>query len=80
MLNIPLIRLIPSFKALKRLKHSCIINLKEVLCENNELFLVFEYMNENLYEMMKRRCFIKYYLNQMRLIRSLNEPHLHVYR
>nr|CDS29610.2 serine:threonine protein kinase ICK [Hymenolepis microstoma] len=42
-------------KALKRLKHPCIVKLKEVLREKNELYFVFEYMKENLYEMMKRR-------------------------
>ncbi|KAM7536378.1 hypothetical protein Aperf_G00000087245 [Anoplocephala perfoliata] len=42
-------------KTLKRLDHPCIIKLKEVIRENDELFFVFEYMKENLYEMMKRR-------------------------
>nr|CDS18166.1 serine:threonine protein kinase MAK [Echinococcus granulosus] len=42
-------------KTLKRLEHPCIIKLKEVIREKDELFFVFEYMKENLYEMMKRR-------------------------
>lgn len=42
-------------KSLKKLNHPNIIKLKEVIRENDELFFVFEYMECNLYEMMKRR-------------------------
>lgn len=42
-------------KTLKRLEHPSIIRLREVIREKDELFFVFEYMKENLYEMMKRR-------------------------
>ncbi|KAL5968009.1 Serine/threonine-protein kinase ICK, partial [Taenia solium] len=42
-------------KTLKRLEHPCIVKLKEVIREKDELYFVFEYMKENLYEMMKRR-------------------------
>ncbi|KAF8565150.1 hypothetical protein P879_10524 [Paragonimus westermani] len=42
-------------KALKRLNHPNIVKLREVIRENDELFFVFEYMKENLYEMIKRR-------------------------
>ncbi|VDD76471.1 unnamed protein product [Mesocestoides corti] len=45
-------------KTLKRLEHPCIIKLKEVIREKDELYFVFEYMKENLYEMMKRRCLL----------------------
>ncbi|VDN14806.1 unnamed protein product [Dibothriocephalus latus] len=44
-----------SSKTLKRLEHPSIIRLREVIREKDELFFVFEYMKENLYEMMKRR-------------------------
>ncbi|TGZ50350.1 hypothetical protein CRM22_010857 [Opisthorchis felineus] len=42
-------------KTLKRLNHPNIVKLREVIRENDELFFVFEYMRENLYEMIKRR-------------------------
>ncbi|KAF7252156.1 hypothetical protein EG68_08127, partial [Paragonimus skrjabini miyazakii] len=42
-------------QALKRLNHPNIVKLREVIRENDELFFVFEYMKENLYEMIKRR-------------------------
>jgi len=41
--------------SLKKLNHPNIVKLKEVIRENDELFFVFEYMSENLYEMMKSR-------------------------
>ncbi|XP_057965208.1 serine/threonine-protein kinase MHK isoform X1 [Malania oleifera] len=42
-------------KALRKLKHPNIIMLKEVVRENNELFFIFEYMEYNLYQIMKER-------------------------
>ena len=42
-------------KSLKKLNHPNIIKLKEVIRENDELFFVFEYMECNLYECMKKR-------------------------
>eukprot|EP01035_Chromulina_nebulosa_P024170 gene24170-31416_t len=42
-------------KSLKKLNHPNIIKLKEVIRENDELFFVFEYMEGNLYELMKSR-------------------------
>lgn len=42
-------------KALKQLNHKNIILLKEVIRENNHLFLVFEHMEENLYQLMRRQ-------------------------
>uniref|UniRef100_A0A0N5AAY7 non-specific serine/threonine protein kinase n=1 Tax=Syphacia muris TaxID=451379 RepID=A0A0N5AAY7_9BILA len=46
-------------KSLKRLNHPNIIKLREVIRENDVLYFVFEYMQENLYELMKDRdrCF-----------------------
>lgn len=38
-----------------RLKHPNIVRLIEVCREGNKLFFVFEYMKENLYEMIKHR-------------------------
>ena len=35
--------------------HSSIVKLKEVIRENDELHLVFEYMDVNLYQLMKDR-------------------------
>jgi len=45
-------------KSLRKLVHSSIVKLKEVIRENDELHLVFEYMDHNLYQMMKDR--VKY--------------------
>ncbi|KAK9846817.1 hypothetical protein WJX84_000705 [Apatococcus fuscideae] len=42
-------------KSLRKLKHPTIIKLKEVIRENNELFFVFEYMDCNLYQLIKDR-------------------------
>lgn len=42
-------------KSLKKLNHPNIVKLKEVIRENDELFFVFEYMEGNLYEIMKQR-------------------------
>jgi len=42
-------------KSLRKLSHTNLIKLKEVIRENNQLFFVFEYMKENLYQLMKNR-------------------------
>ncbi|XP_047320814.1 serine/threonine-protein kinase MHK-like, partial [Impatiens glandulifera] len=42
-------------KSLRRLNHPNIIKLKEIVRENNELFFVFEYMEYNLYQIMRDR-------------------------
>lgn len=41
--------------SLRKLIHPNIVKLKEVIRENDELHLVFEFMNANLYEFMKAR-------------------------
>ncbi|KAG7314065.1 hypothetical protein KOW79_022561 [Hemibagrus wyckioides] len=43
-------------KSLKKLNHANVIKLKEVIRENDELYFVFEYMKENLYQLMKERA------------------------
>ena len=40
-------------KSLRKLAHAHIIKLKEVIRENDELFFVFEFMEGNLYQLMK---------------------------
>ncbi|KAE8715942.1 Serine/threonine-protein kinase MAK [Hibiscus syriacus] len=42
-------------KSLRRLNHPNIVKLKEVIRENNILYFVFEYMEFNLYQLMKDR-------------------------
>ncbi|KAH1081569.1 hypothetical protein J1N35_021330 [Gossypium stocksii] len=42
-------------KALRKLNHPNIVKLKEVVRENNELFFIFEYMEHNLYQIMRER-------------------------
>ena len=38
-----------------KLKHAHIVRLHEVIREDSKLYFVFEYMKENLYEMIKHR-------------------------
>lgn len=42
-------------KALQKIRHPNVIKLKEVIREDNNLYMIFEYMNENLYELTKKR-------------------------
>ena len=42
-------------KSLQKIRHPNIVRLKEVIREDNNLYMIFEYMNENLYELMKKR-------------------------
>ncbi|XP_065805104.1 serine/threonine-protein kinase MAK isoform X8 [Labrus bergylta] len=42
-------------KSLKKLNHANVVKLKEVIRENDHLYFVFEYMKENLYQLMKDR-------------------------
>ena len=42
-------------KSLIKLKHPNIVKIHEIIKENNELFFVFEYMKQNVYQLMKDR-------------------------
>lgn len=42
-------------QSLKKLHHSNLVKLKEVIRENDVLYFVFEYMQENLYQLIKDR-------------------------
>ncbi|KAG7171618.1 Serine/threonine-protein kinase MAK-like [Homarus americanus] len=42
-------------QSLKKLSHANVVKLKEVIRENDTLYFVFEYMKENLYQLMKSR-------------------------
>ncbi|KAK7944863.1 hypothetical protein WMY93_000591 [Mugilogobius chulae] len=42
-------------KSLKKLNHANVVKLKDVFRENDQLYFVFEYMKENLYQLMKER-------------------------
>lgn len=42
-------------QSLKKLNHANLIKLKEVIRENDTLYFVFEYMKENMYQLMKNR-------------------------
>ncbi|CAB1436079.1 unnamed protein product [Pleuronectes platessa] len=44
-------------KSLKKLNHANVVKLMEFIRENDHLFFVFEYMRENLYQLMKERIF-----------------------
>ena len=42
-------------KSLKQLNHANVVKLKEVIRENDHLYFIFEYMKENLYQLIKER-------------------------
>lgn len=42
-------------KSLRKLNHANVIKLKEVIRENDHLYFIFEYMKENLYQLMRDR-------------------------
>ncbi|KAM9349873.1 serine/threonine-protein kinase MAK-like [Symphorus nematophorus] len=42
-------------KSLKKLNHANVVKLREVIRENDYLYFVFEYMKENLYQLMTER-------------------------
>ncbi|XP_029962458.1 serine/threonine-protein kinase ICK-like isoform X1 [Salarias fasciatus] len=42
-------------KTLRKLNHANVIKLKEVIREKDHLYFIFEYMKENLYQLMKDR-------------------------
>lgn len=42
-------------KSLKKLNHPNIVKLKEVIRENDMLYLVFEFLEQNVYQLMKER-------------------------
>ncbi|VDP16210.1 unnamed protein product [Soboliphyme baturini] len=41
--------------SLKKMNHVNVVKLKEIIRENNTLYFIFEYMKQNLYELMKSR-------------------------
>ncbi|XP_061569519.1 serine/threonine-protein kinase MAK [Cololabis saira] len=55
-------------KSLKKLNHANVVKLKEVIRENDHLYFVFEYMKENLYQLMKDRENKKFSENEIRNI------------
>ncbi|XP_037105262.1 serine/threonine-protein kinase MAK-like isoform X1 [Syngnathus acus] len=55
-------------KSLKKLNHPNVIKLKEVIRENDHLFFVFEYMKENLYQLMNERNYAMFSENEIRNI------------
>jgi len=42
-------------KSLRKLNHINIVKLKEVIRVNDDLYFVFEYMEKNIYQLMKDR-------------------------
>lgn len=42
-------------KSLRKMNHPCIVKLKEVIRENDELFFVFEFLECNIYHLIKDR-------------------------
>ena len=42
-------------KSLRKLNHPQIVKLKEVIRVNDDLYFVFEYMEQNIYQLMKDR-------------------------
>lgn len=68
-------------KALKKLNHCNIILLKEVIRENNQLYLVFEHMEENLYQLIRSQLvpFTEAIIKQIiaQVIKGLAHIHKH---
>lgn len=46
---------VPVLQSLQKLSHPNLIKLREVIREDNILYFVFEYMKENLYQLIKDR-------------------------
>lgn len=67
-------------KALKKLYHDNIVLLKEVIRENNQLYLVFEHMEENLYQLIRSQTlpFQEVTIKQMikQILSGLNYIHV----
>jgi len=42
-------------KSLRKLNNGYIVKLKEVIRVNDDLYFVFEYMEQNIYQLMKDR-------------------------
>lgn len=42
-------------QSLRKLNNANVVRLKEVVRENDTLYMIFEYLQENLYEHIKRR-------------------------
>jgi serine/threonine protein kinase len=40
-------------KSLRKLNHKCIVKLKEVIRANDDLYFVFEYLENNVYQLIK---------------------------
>jgi male germ cell-associated kinase len=63
--------------------HSTIVKLKEVIRENDELHLVFDYMDVNLYQLMKNRnkFFAETQIRNMmyQIMQSMSYIHKHGY-
>ncbi len=46
---------LPEIKALLKLNHPNIVKLYEVIKQKNELYMVFEYLDQNIYQLLKDR-------------------------
>lgn len=63
-------------QSLKKLSHANVVKLKEVIRENDVLYFVFEYMKENLYQLIKDQeahfpeDVIRHILQQVSIIRT----------
>ncbi|KAI3450822.1 hypothetical protein Pfo_007487 [Paulownia fortunei] len=70
-------------KSLRRLNHPNIIKLLEIVRQNNELFFIFEYMEHNLYQIMKdqQRSFSEEEIRALmsQVLQGLAHVHKHGY-
>ncbi|KAM6918206.1 serine/threonine-protein kinase MAK-like isoform 2-T2 [Xenentodon cancila] len=55
-------------ESLKKLNHANVVKLREVIRENDYLYFVFEYMRENLYQLMQERQDKMFSVNEIRNI------------
>ncbi|KAL8496178.1 hypothetical protein ACS0TY_020045 [Phlomoides rotata] len=70
-------------KALRKVNHPNVIKLREIVRQNNELFFIFEYMECNLYHMMKdqQRSFSEEEIRALmsQVLQGLAHVHKHGY-
>ena len=49
----------PPPQSLMKVKHPNLVKLKEVIREDNKLYFVFEYMRDNLLELIQKRGWVQ---------------------
>lgn len=69
-----------SFQSLKKLNHANVVKLKEVIRENDHLYFIFEYMKENLYQLIKERYSLVFTVLEIKTTKYMCFLFVFVYR